>query len=155
MTNTLQADAHIPRQGLDQEGQRKIVDVAVGILVQADESFLMTTRPAGKVYAGYWEFPGGKIERGETLAEALRRELVEEIGITIGAVQPWKEQVVDYPHALVRLHFCKVREWSGAFDMREGQQMQWQNLPTTVTPILPGALPVLEWIAEERSPAST
>jgi 8-oxo-dGTP diphosphatase len=155
MTNTLQADSHIPRQGLDQEGQRKIVDVAVGILVQADNSFLMTTRPAGKVYAGYWEFPGGKIERGETLAQALRRELVEEIGITIGAVQPWKEQVVDYPHALVRLHFCKVREWSGAFEMREGQQMQWQNFPTTVEPILPGAMPVLEWMAEERSSAST
>jgi 8-oxo-dGTP diphosphatase len=148
--NTLQADSHIPRQGLGDDGQRKIVDVAVGILMQADGSFLMTTRPAGKVYAGYWEFPGGKIERGETLAEALRRELVEEIGITIGAVQPWKEQVVDYPHALVRLHFCKVHEWSGAFEMREGQVMRWQTLPTQVSPILPGALPVLEWLAQER-----
>jgi 8-oxo-dGTP diphosphatase len=143
---TLQADSHIPRQGLGDDGQRKIVDVAVGILMQADGSFLMTTRPAGKVYAGYWEFPGGKIERGETLAEALRRELVEEIGITIGAVHPWKEQVVDYPHALVRLHFCKVYEWSGVFEMREGQAMRWQTLPCDVSPILPGALPVLEWL---------
>jgi 8-oxo-dGTP diphosphatase len=145
--NTLQADSHIPRQDLGDDGQRKIVDVAVGILMQQDGSFLMTTRPAGKVYAGYWEFPGGKIERGETLAEALRRELVEEIGITIGAVHPWKEQVVDYPHALVRLHFCKVHEWSGSFEMREGQEMRWQTLPCDVSPILPGALPVLEWLA--------
>ncbi|MFM7330462.1 MAG: NUDIX domain-containing protein [Brachymonas sp.] len=148
MTTTLQADTHIPRQGLSDDGRRKIVDVAVGILMQPNGSFLMTTRPEGKVYAGYWEFPGGKIERGETLEAALRRELQEEIGITIGAVQPWKEQVVDYPHALVRLHFCKVQAWTGEFEMREGQQMQWQALPTTVTPILPGALPVLQWLTE-------
>ena len=147
---TLQADSHIPRQGVDDTGQRKIIDVAVGILMQEDGSFLMTTRPAGKVYAGYWEFPGGKIERGETLADALRRELIEEIGITIGAVHPWKEQMVDYPHALVRLHFCKVHAWSGTFEMREGQEMRWQNLPCDVAPILPGALPVLQWLAETK-----
>jgi 8-oxo-dGTP diphosphatase len=144
---TLQADSHLPRQGLGIDGQRKIVDVAVGILMQVDGRFLMTTRPAGKVYAGYWEFPGGKIERGETLEAALRRELQEEIGIMIGAVHPWKEQVVDYPHALVRLHFCKVYAWSGTFEMREGQEMRWQTLPCDVTPVLPGALPVLEWLA--------
>jgi 8-oxo-dGTP diphosphatase len=146
-TDTLQADTHIPRQGMADDGTRKIVEVAVGILMQADGSFLMTSRPQGKVYAGYWEFPGGKIERGESLAEALRRELVEEISITIGDVHPWKEQVVDYPHALVRLHFCKVFEWNGTFEMREGQDMRWQTLPTNVSPILPGALPVLEWLA--------
>ncbi len=146
--NTLQADSHLPRQGVAGDGNRKIVDVAVGILVQADGSFLMTTRPEGKVYAGYWEFPGGKIEQGESLADALRRELVEEIGITVGQVHPWKEQLVDYPHALVRLHFCKVFEWLGAFEMREGQEMRWQTLPCDVSPILPGALPVLEWLAQ-------
>ena len=146
--NTLQADSHIPRLGLADNGTRKIVEVAVGILMQADSSFLMTTRPVGKVYAGYWEFPGGKIESNETLEAALRRELQEEIGITIGAVHPWKEQVVDYPHALVRLHFCKVFEWSGAFEMREGQEMRWQALPCDVSPILPGALPVLDWLED-------
>lgn len=146
--NTLQADSHIPRQGLGDDGSRKITEVAVGILMQADGSFLMTTRPVGKVYAGYWEFPGGKIEAAETLEAALRRELQEEIGITIGAVHPWKSQVVDYPHALVRLHFCKVFDWSGTFEMREGQEMRWQALPCEVSPILPGALPVLDWLAE-------
>ena len=149
----LQADGHLPRQdSTDQDAPRKIIDVAVGVLLRADGRFLMTTRPEGKVYAGYWEFPGGKIEAGETLEAALRRELQEEIGITIGAVHPWKEQLVDYPHALVRLHFCKVHEWGGEFEMREGQQMQWQSLPTTVEPILPGALPLLQWLVDERLP---
>jgi 8-oxo-dGTP diphosphatase len=150
----LQADGHLPRQDFAaQDTPRKIIEVAVGVLLQADGRFLMTTRPEGKVYAGYWEFPGGKIEAGETLEAALRRELQEEIGITIGTVQPWKTQLVDYPHALVRLHFCKVNEWTGGFEMREGQQMKWQALPTTVEPILPGALPLLQWLADERSTA--
>jgi 8-oxo-dGTP diphosphatase len=147
----LQADAHLPRQDLQNDGQRNIVEVAVGILLRPDNSFLMTTRPVGKAYAGYWEFPGGKIEAGETLEAALRRELIEEIGICVGAVQPWKEQIVDYPHALVRLHFCKVRDWRGAFEMREGQDMRWQSLPCEVKPILPGALPVLDWLGEDNA----
>ncbi|NJM43003.1 MAG: NUDIX domain-containing protein [Brachymonas sp.] len=135
MTNhILQADGHLPRHdAASPQDPRKIVDVAVGILLQTDGRFLMTTRPEGKVYAGYWEFPGGKIERGETLEAALRRELQEEIGITIGAAHPWKEQIVDYPHALVRLHFCKVKVWQGTFEMREGQHMQWQQLPPSVS----------------------
>jgi 8-oxo-dGTP diphosphatase len=57
---------------------------------------------------------------------------------------------MDYPHALVRLHFCKVYAWHGAFEMREGQQMAWQDLPVQVAPVLPGTVPVLRWFAEER-----
>jgi 8-oxo-dGTP diphosphatase len=129
---------------------RKPVEVAVGVLIDADGRFLITSRPAGKVYAGHWEFPGGKIEAGETVAQALQRELHEELGITIGAVQPWKTTLHDYPHALVRLHFCKVHEWRGAFEMREAQQMAWQTLPVAVAPLLPGTLPVLAWLAAER-----
>jgi 8-oxo-dGTP diphosphatase len=53
----------------------------------------------------------------------------------------------------VRLHWCKVHAWQGAFEMREGQQMQWQQLPLTVRPVLPGAVPVLQWLAEERGVA--
>jgi 8-oxo-dGTP diphosphatase len=129
---------------------RRPVDVAVGVLIDAAGDFLLTSRPEGKVYAGYWEFPGGKLEAGESVEQALRRELVEELGIEIGAVQPWKVELIDYPHALVRLHFCKVFAWRGAFEMREQQAMAWQRLPVAVNPVLPGTLPVLAWFAEER-----
>ena len=129
---------------------RKPVEVAVGVLIAADGRFLLTSRPEGKVYPGHWEFPGGKVEPGETIEAALRRELHEELGITIGPVEPWRVTLHDYPHALVRLHFCKVFEWSGSLEMREGQQMAWQSLPATVKPLLPGTLPVLDWFAKER-----
>ena len=130
--------------------ERVPVDVAVGVLIDAAGRFLLTSRPPGKVYAGYWEFPGGKLEPGETVAAALRRELHEELGITIGAAEPWQTELMDYPHARVRLHFCKVREWRGEMQMREGQRMAWEQLPVSVAPVLPGTLPVLGWFAAER-----
>ena len=129
---------------------RQHTEVAVGILLRPDGAMLLSTRPPGKAYAGYWEFPGGKIEAGESVAQALRRELMEELGVTIGAAEVWKVTEHDYPHALVRLHWCKVWDWTGEFEMREGQQMAWQQWPLTVRPVLPGALPVLEWLAQER-----
>ncbi len=130
--------------------ERTPVEVAVGVLIDAQGRFLLTSRPAGKVYAGYWEFPGGKLEQGETVEQALRRELHEELGISIGTPQPWQVELVDYPHALVRLHFCKVFEWTGSFQMRERQSMAWQTLPVQVAPVLPGTVPVLGWFAAER-----
>jgi 8-oxo-dGTP diphosphatase len=138
---------------MSEQQARTPVDVAVGVLVAPDGKFLLTSRPVGKVYAGYWEFPGGKLEAGETVEQALRRELHEELGITIGAVHPWKVEMMDYPHALVRLHFCKVYEWTGAFEMREQQSMTWENLPVQSQPVLPGTIPVLSWFAEERGHA--
>ncbi|WP_295638968.1 NUDIX domain-containing protein [uncultured Methylibium sp.] len=130
--------------------ERRPVDVAVGVLFDADDRFLLTSRPHGKVYAGYWEFPGGKLEAGETVEAALRRELHEELGIFIASAEPWKVELVDYPHARVRLHFCKVRTWDGELQMREAQAARWQTLPVEVRPVLPGTLPVLRWLAEER-----
>jgi 8-oxo-dGTP diphosphatase len=130
--------------------ERTPVDVAVGVLLDEEGRFLLTTRPPGKVYAGWWEFPGGKLEAGETVEAALRRELNEELGISIGAVQHWNVTLMDYAHARVRLHFCKVREWSGTVEMREGQTMAWQSLPVEVAPVLPGTLPVLDWFAVEQ-----
>ena len=129
---------------------RQPVDVAVGVLLDPAGRFLLTSRPLGKVYAGYWEFPGGKLEAGESVEAALRRELHEELGIAIGAVHAWKTELVDYAHARVCLHFCKVYEWSGDFEMREGQRMAWQTLPVDVEPVLPGTVPVLQWFAAER-----
>ncbi len=138
-------DLHIDAQA------RVPVDVAVGVLIDAQGRFLLTSRPSGKVYAGYWEFPGGKLEAGESVAQALARELSEELGIQIGAVQPWKTELMDYPHARVRLHFCKVFHWQGEFEMREGQAMAWQTLPVQVMPVLPGTVPVLNWFAAEQN----
>ncbi|MCY4747116.1 NUDIX domain-containing protein [Pelomonas sp. UHG3] len=137
------------------DAERAPVEVAVGVLVQRDAAgregrFLLTSRPPGKVYAGYWEFPGGKVEVGETVEQALARELREEIGIEIGAAHPWQVLVMDYPHARVRLNFCKVYDWTGEFQMLEGQQMAWADLPVQVQPVLPGTIPVLQWFAAER-----
>ena len=138
-------DAQLPRTT-----ERQLVQVAVGVLIRSDDSFLLTSRPVGKAYAGYWEFPGGKLEAGETVAKALARELQEEIGITIEDCVAWKTEQIDYPHALVQLNFCKVRHWSGELQMREAQLYAWQQLPVTVKPVLPGTLPVLKWFADER-----
>ena len=138
-------DAQVPRAA-----DRQLVQVAVGVLIRSDDSFLLTSRPEGKAYAGYWEFPGGKLEVGETIAQALKRELQEEIGITIEDCMSWKTEQIDYPHALVQLNFCKVRRWSGELQMREAQLYAWQQLPVTVKPVLPGTLPVLKWFADER-----
>lgn len=141
-----QVDVDQPRPlttGVD----RPVVDVAVGILVRPNGQFLLTTRPPGKAYAGHWEFPGGKLEPGETVGQALARELREELAIDIHTCEPWREQLVDYPHAMVRLHFCKVSAWSGDLRMCEGQLFSWQTLPVSVSPVLAGTLPVLEWLA--------
>lgn len=149
-TAALVVDADVARAA-----GRQPVDVAVGVLIDAAGRFLLTSRPPGKSYAGCWEFPGGKVEPGESVDAALRRELHEELGITIGAAQPWREEIVDYPHALVRLHFRKVLAWHGAFEMRECQAMAWQVLPVQVRPVLPGTVPVLSWLAAERGFAGT
>ena len=135
--------------------ERLPVDVAVGVLIERDSQgregrFLLTTRPAGKVYAGFCEFPGGKVEAGDTIEQALKRELFEELGIEIGAAHAWKIEIMDYPHARVRLHFCKVYEWQGEFEMREQQLMAWADLPVQQQPVLPGTVPVLQWFAAER-----
>lgn len=143
----LVADPETTRQG---GTNRSAVNVAVGVLIRPDGRFLLTSRPVGKPYAGYWEFPGGKLEPGESVAQALKRELQEELGIEIGAVHPWKVELVDYPHALVRLHFCKVFEWSGTLEMRESQSYSWEQLPVQSAPILPGTVPVLKWLAQEQ-----
>jgi mutator protein MutT len=127
---------------------KPITDVAVGVLRRGNE-YLLTSRPPGKVYPGHWEFPGGKFEPGEGAHEALARELQEELGIEIKASEAWRIDEMDYPHARVRLHFRVVREWAGEFHMREGQKMAWQTLPATVWPVLPGTLPVLDWLAQE------
>ena len=146
------ADGQIPRPaGAD---QRAMTQVAVGVLIRTDASFLLTTRPEGKAYAGHWEFPGGKMEAGETVEQALARELHEELGIHITQVTLWRTEQIDYPHAWVELHFCKVTRWQGDLQMKEGQQFSWQQLPVTVAPVLAGTVPVLQWLAQAQSSIS-
>ena len=128
--------------------KRPVTEVAVGIIVKEDGSYLLGQRPEGKPYAGYWEFPGGKLEAGESVFQALFRELKEELGIEIVASEPWKIIEHDYPHAYVRLHLHYVREWQGEPKGLEEQALSWQsniheNAPT-VDPLLPATLPILE-----------
>jgi 8-oxo-dGTP diphosphatase len=127
--------------------QREPVDVAVGILIRGDGHLLLASRPEGKPYAGYWEFPGGKLEPGETVAHALRRELHEELGVDVGTVFPWIVRVFDYPHALVRLHFCRVFEWRGELHAREQQRFGFFALDELPEPLLPATVPVLRGLA--------
>jgi len=132
------------------EGERRIVEVVAGVLQDARGRILLARRTEGRDLAGLWEFPGGKREPGESPEAALARELHEELGIDVDDVRPWHATRVDYAHARVRLHFCKVLAWRGAIAMREGQAMAWQSLPVVVSPVLPGTLPVLDWFAAER-----
>ena len=107
----------------------KTVEVAAAVLQRADGSFLLAQRPEGKIWAGYWEFPGGKLEAGETAREALVRELCEELGIEVTTAYPWITRLFTYPHATVRLSFFRVTEWRGELYPHEGQQFSWQIPP--------------------------
>ena len=127
---------------------RRPVDVAAAVIERADGSFLLAQRPAGKVYAGWWEFPGGKVEAGEAPAEALARELHEELGIEARTAYPWITRVHVYEHATVMLHFFRVVEWSGEPQPREGQAFVWQRLGEPMaSPMLPANAPVLAALA--------
>ncbi|MEJ0003267.1 MAG: NUDIX domain-containing protein [Pararobbsia sp.] len=129
---------------------RPVTEVAVGILVGSDGRFLLAQRPPGKPYEGYWEFPGGKLEVGESVEAALERELHEELGVTITRSERWRVLEHDYPHAYVRLYFCKVTAWEGELVGREGQAFAWQRQPVDVGPLLPATIPVLEWLAQPQ-----
>ena len=118
--------------------------VAAAVILKPDGRFLLAQRPAGKPYAGYWEFPGGKVQAHETSEQALRRELQEELGIHAEQIYPWLTQIYRYPHATVRLCFHRVVRWSGAPHGRENQRLAWQSVERIdVTPLLPANGPIL------------
>jgi 8-oxo-dGTP diphosphatase len=125
------------------------IDVAVGILMKPNGDVLLGSRPEGKPYAGYWEFPGGKVEAGEAVFDALKREFAEEIGVNIISAVPWCGVEHVYPHAHVRLHFFISREWQGEPRALEGQQLAWQG-QMQLEPILPATIPLLVWLDQLR-----
>ena len=126
----------------------RITRVAAAVIVAADGRVLLAQRPPGKPYAGYWEFPGGKLEPGETAPVALARELHEELGVTVRRAAPWLTQEFVYPHAHVRLEFFRVFAWDGEPQGRDGQAFAWQ-VPGrfTVAPLLPANTRVLAALA--------
>ena len=125
-----------------------MIEVAAAVLQRPDGAFLLAQRPAGKVYAGYWEFPGGKIEPDEAAPAALARELHEELGIDIGTAYPWVTRVYTYPHGTVRLRFFRVHEWTGEPHPREDQAIAWQRTEAPMlSPMLPANAPVLASLA--------
>jgi len=115
-----------------------LLRVAAAIIQRPDGRVLVAQRPAGKAYAGYWEFPGGKLEPGETPREALDRELAEELGLSVRRAAPWLVQRYRYPHAHVLLHFFRVFEWEGEPVGHDGQAFAWQSPGRfDVQPLLP------------------
>jgi 8-oxo-dGTP diphosphatase len=133
------------------DARRPVTEVAAGILLDSQQCFLMGQRPVGKPYAGYWEFPGGKVEAGETLFQALQRELQEELGITIRSSVDLMTIEHDYPHAYVRIHVSVIRDWTGEPTGCENQALSWQDLnrdQLTVDPLLPAASPMIQQLKQ-------
>lgn len=134
----------------------RVVEVAAAVIERPDGSFLLAQRPAGKVYAGWWEFPGGKVEAGEPPERALSRELQEELGIEVRTAYPWLTRMHVYEHATVRLNFFRVVAWAGEPHARENQSFVWQRLAAPmVEPMLPANAPVLASLALPREYAVT
>lgn len=129
----------------------KTTNVAAGVLINENNEFLLATRPEGKAYAGWWEFPGGKIEAGETPREAAVREIQEELGVEVVEAYPWLTETFVYPHTTVRLQFFQVSRWNGTLHPHEGQTFSWHKMGTLeVEQILPANLPILKALALPR-----
>lgn len=142
---------------------RPVVEVVLGVLIDRQKGlYLMGSRPEGKPYAGYWEFPGGKVEPGENDIKALRREFVEELGIELIDITPWFVLEHSYEHAYVRLHYYRVWRWDGEPQARENQSFAWfglgqydhgiQMLPMNATVVRRMTIPaVLATVADPQS----
>lgn len=121
------------------------IHVVAGILLNEQGHFLLSSRPVGKVYAGYWEFAGGKVKEGESELAALKREFLEELNIYIDAATPWLTKSHDYEHACVYLRFFKVQQWHGKIEPQENQSVCWQNPEQpNLSPMLPANEAILK-----------
>ncbi len=116
---------------------RPVVDVAVGVVRAHDGRVLVAERKAGKDAAGFWELPGGQVDPGESAAQAAARELLEEVGIRVLELAPWRVYEHDFPAKRLRLHWFHVRRWEGDPYGREGQRLEWVDpAHPTVGPLL-------------------
>jgi len=119
--------------------------VAAGILRDTAGRVLISERLCDGPYNGLWEFPGGKIGAGESAADALRRELAEEIGVTVTAAQPFMDLHHEYPDRTVDLEFFLVTGWEGEPVGLEGQGIRWvASSELRATELLPADKPVIE-----------
>jgi len=134
----------------------QVTEAAVGIIQRDNGMVLLGERPTGKPWEGYWEFPGGKVEPNETPAQALKRELLEELGIVVTRFHSWITRTYEYearydqagklvtPAKAVKLHFFIVVEWQGDPVGLEDQLLSWQTPEKlTVGPMLPANSPIL------------
>lgn len=137
--------AHTPPPQL---GSKPVVHVAVGVILRKDGALLLGQRPLGKPWPGWWELPGGKIEPGETVLQALARELDEELAIRVTESVRWVSYLHEYPKNFVRLEFCQVTGWDGEPTGAEGQALAWvdPHQPLTVGPLLPATAPPMRWL---------
>lgn len=103
----------------------KRIDVAVAIISNEDGEYLVSRRLEHQHLGGLWEFPGGKLESGETVDQALVREIHEELGLQISASESLMVIEHDYPEKQVCLHVHKVSEYKGEPEGREGQALKW------------------------------
>ena len=138
--------------------EARLTRVSAAVILRHDGAeYLLAQRPPGKAYAGYWEFPGGKVEAGESFAEALVRELQEELGVTVTAMTPWVTRHFVYPHARVEIRFFRVTAWTGDLHPHEHTDTAWlasggmaggkdlDRMP--VAPVLPANTPILRALA--------
>ena len=133
-----------------QQDNRPLVNVVAGVVLNQAGEYLLSSRPTGKPYAGYWEFAGGKVEANESEFAALQREFAEELGIHSHAAKPWLTKIHAYEHAHVHLRFFWVaaHQWSGELQAKEGQQWAWQRAGYfDVSPMLPANGSILAALA--------
>lgn len=123
---------------------KPVIEVVAGIIWQ-DGLYLAVERPEGTQMAGWWEFPGGKIEKGESRDEALVRELQEELGVTPLEFDYWQKLVHEYDEFTVCLYFFNITKYSGKLSSLENQRMEWvdPHLPPTLD-YLPADITIVE-----------
>jgi 8-oxo-dGTP diphosphatase len=126
------------------------VIVVVGIVFNDQNEILIAQRTSHQSHAGYWEFPGGKVELGETLETALLRELHEEVQITPLVILPLQTIEYDYGNRPVQLNFFRVEQFSGIAHGAEQQEIKWVKSNELVNYQFPEAnLPIIELLISE------